>query len=78
MYEYVCCLRYNTNYDFNMNNVDRISAAAIPEGYHGTYVCLCMYGMQSSSLTSFKRQINLLDLRKYLKGVLLTLISYML
>jgi len=34
--------------------------------------------IQSSSLTAFQRQINLFDLSKYFKGLLLILIHYML
>jgi len=36
--------------------------------YLDCWSALPVYVRQSSSLTSFKRQINLLDLRKYLKG----------
>jgi len=36
--------------------------------YLDCWNALPVYVRQSSSLTSFKRQINLLDLRKYLKG----------
>jgi len=36
--------------------------------YLDCWNALLVYVTQSSSLTSFKRQINLLDLRKYLKG----------